>query len=355
MNLHLSRIQTDLDFNKTGRQIGDFRLRPSDNSRALGYHPIPAACLKNGDGPTMLITGGTHGDEFEGPAAILRLIHSLDVDRLNGRLILLPALNAPAVRASSRCSVLDGGNLNRSFPGNANGTATEQIAHLVESVILPVCDAAIDIHSGGHASEFVPLTMFVPDSGQGESKNQPLADAFAAPWSWQMGSGNDDRSVNGAAHRADVAMFATELGGGGNVNGQYVQLAVDGILRCLQHLGMWDNAPPPPQQMIQRFDVPSTDYTVYANRDGLFLPAVELGQRIKRNDRVGYCYSIFETERTPVDILANNDGVVVSLTRKAQLERGDFIAQLGRIQDQEQLRAIELASKVTAQPVEAHV
>lgn len=329
MDFSSSKILTDLDFEQDGRHIGDLRLRPSDNTRSLGYHPLPVACFKNGRGPTLLVTGGTHGDEFEGPAAIMRLIHSLDVKQLSGRLILIPALNAPALRASSRCSPLDDVNLNRCFPGNADGTASQKIAHLIEKVILPHCDAAIDIHSGGRASEFVPLTMYMPDGAGPGQKNHRIAAAFGAPWCWIMGASNDSGSVNGAAARAGVPMIATELGGGGNVNGAHVQLAHDGILRTMQSLGICKQAPELTDDSTQYFTIPSMQYGVFATREGLFVPATTLGQTVAKGDTVGTIYSVFEPERAPLTVCTQVDGIVVSCTHYGQVERGDFLFQLG--------------------------
>ncbi len=159
MDWSLTRISTDLDFERDGRQIGDLRLPFSNNDQPLGYHSIPVAVLKNGAGPSLLLLGGTHGDEFEGPAAIMKTVHGLDPSKLRGRVIALPALNAPALAASSRCSPIDGGNLNRAFPGDRDGGPTAMIAQMVEQVLLPRCDAVIDIHSGGKASVFAPCAL----------------------------------------------------------------------------------------------------------------------------------------------------------------------------------------------------
>ena len=87
-----SRIATDLEFCRRGVQIGDLRLKHSDNRHALGYIPIPVGVISGGEGPTVLLTGGVHGDEFEGPVALMKLLHQLDPDQVSGRLIVLPAL-----------------------------------------------------------------------------------------------------------------------------------------------------------------------------------------------------------------------------------------------------------------------
>ena len=94
-----TNISTTIDFNAEGRQIGDLRLPWSGNEQPLGYYPVPVAVIKNGTGPTLLLAGGTHGDEYEGPAALMQLLHSFNPDQLQGRLLIFPALNTPAVTA----------------------------------------------------------------------------------------------------------------------------------------------------------------------------------------------------------------------------------------------------------------
>ena len=114
-----SRLTMTVDLDAPGRQVGDLMLRWSDNSNPLGYHPIPVISLKGGSGPTVLITGGNHGDEFEGPAAMMRLASALDPGDLNGSGDSAARLECARLSASSRVSPLDGANLNRAFPGDA--------------------------------------------------------------------------------------------------------------------------------------------------------------------------------------------------------------------------------------------
>jgi predicted deacylase len=93
--------------------------------------PLYVACAAQ-PGPTIVAIGGTHGDEYEGPVGLKNLIRELDPRRLvRGRLIVIPVLNVPAFRAGRRESPLDGGNMNRAFPGNPHGTITSRIARWV--------------------------------------------------------------------------------------------------------------------------------------------------------------------------------------------------------------------------------
>lgn len=332
MDWSQTRVVNTLDFAADGRHVGDLRLRHSDNANPLGYYPIPAAVLKNGAGPTLLLTGGVHGDEYEGPAALCRLIHALDVDNLRGRLIVLPALNAPAVRAASRCSPLDGRNLNRAFPGDPDGGPTAMIAHLLERVILPHCDAAVDLHAGGKASVFAPLAMFNPSPGELGGSNQRLAEAFGCPLLWLMGATSDDRSLNAAAQRQGVAMFAVELGGGGRADPALVTLAEQGVCRVMAELDMWRRPAALPAAPAPRY-VEVRDQTggVFAPVGGLFVAAVEPGRQIEAGRPAGVIYSLDEPERPPRTVAFGAAGVVVSLSHRGLVRRGDFLAQVAAL------------------------
>src|SRR5262249_26826412 len=144
-------------------QTGTLRLPHSHNRSAYGHIPIPLMVAKRGDGPTVLLGGANHGDEYEGPLVLMQLMRELKLDRLNGRLIIVPALNVPAYHAGTRLSPIDDVNLNRVFPGDRNGSVTMMLAHYIETVLMPLCDYAIDFHSGGSSLDYLP-TLFVFES-----------------------------------------------------------------------------------------------------------------------------------------------------------------------------------------------
>ena len=301
----------------------------SGNEQPLGYHPVPVAVLKNGKGPTLLLAGGTHGDEYEGPAALMQLLHSFNPDHLQGRMIVFPALNAPALAARARCSPLDDGNLNRAFPGVRNGGPTSMIAQFIEDVVLPECDAAIDFHSGGNAYVFAPLAMVYLGAKTADKKSLALAEAFNAPYTWS-GEFAELSTFNAAAIRKDIPMIATELGGGGNVNPKMVQLAADGLLRVMHYLDMLDDLVeiPAPGNTTMDVDV-NMNGKVYSNKEGLFVPAVIPEQAVKSGDAAGIIYSVIEPERGPSTFCFVEDGIVLSVVNRGMVTRGELLVMVG--------------------------
>jgi len=317
------RVTTDLE--TPGRHFGDAMLRWSDNSVPLGYHPIPVISVKGSAGPTLLVTAGTHGDEFEGPAALMRLVHTLDPAALTGQIIAIPAFNAPALAASSRTSPLDGANLNRAFPGAPHGGPTAMLAHWLETAILPRCDAAVDLHSGGKASFFAPSTLPTKTADQSlAAANMELARVFGLPTVWRLGAHNDARSVNAAAERARVPMIATELGGGGGVDPTITDAAEAGLRNVSRHLGLLSRAEhsPPPERIVEIAD---PLHSLYAPAAGLYDRRLAAGQTVRAGAAAGAFHYITEPCRPPTALTVPADGFVLAHTNRGLVQRGDLL------------------------------
>ena len=131
----------------------------------------------------MLLTGANHGDEYEGPLALVKLRRALQPADIRGRVIIIPALNLPAFRAGARTSPMDGGNMNRAFPGNPKGTITEMVAHFVTTRLIGRADIVVDIHAGGRSLSFLPTAIIhnLPDTDHMDRTLAALH-AFGAPY-----------------------------------------------------------------------------------------------------------------------------------------------------------------------------
>src|SRR4026207_875078 len=145
----MSRLSADIDLMAEGKAPGFVRVPHSVHRSAYGWIPIPIARIKNGDGPNVLMQAGNHGDEWEGQIGLGNLIRALRPEDIKGRLVILPSANFPAAMAGPRTAPIGDRHLHRSFPGNPEGTITEQIAHFIEHVLLPTFDYSFDFHSGG--------------------------------------------------------------------------------------------------------------------------------------------------------------------------------------------------------------
>lgn len=328
-----SAVTPTINLNADGRHVGDLRVKWSDNAVPLGYHPVPIISLKRGAGPVVLMFGGTHGDEFEGPAALMRLVGTLDVGDITGQIIIVPALNTPALQDASRVSPIDGVNLNRAFPGNPQGAFTEQIAYYVETELLPIADAAIDLHSGGKASVFAPCSLPTRTADADlADRNLALARVFGLPLIWVLGGLNDQRSLNSAAARTGIPMIAAELGGGGGVDPAVTDATEAGLYRLLRHLGILRGEPP--QCAVPRMvTLVSVDHSLYAQSEGIFDRHVSAGRSVKAGQLAGRMHHVAEPRRTSEDLLFPVDGFVLAHTNRGYVRRGDMLLLIAQDTD----------------------
>ncbi len=324
--LKTSLLSCGLDLDSPGKRIGCIDLHHSDEAHAFGVIPLPLAVIKGGQGPTLLLMAGNHGDEYEGQVILRRLIEDLVAEEIQGRLLILPALNTPAMLADRRTSPLDGGNMNRSFPGSEENGPTAAIAHFVTERLLPLADAAIDFHSGGKASVYPPLA-YLCDCADAEvhGKSLALAEAFGAPFTLTMCGTDAESGFDPVAHARGVACISTELSGGGGVDHWATGIGRDGLARIMGHLGMLpekpERAPPPTRYLEGRQAIA----TVSAPISGLFEPLVAPGDSVRRGDEAGWLYPLEELGRPAMALRFEADGVVIARRCSARAVPGSYL------------------------------
>lgn len=327
-----SRIASEVDFEKEGKQHGFLRLPFSTHASAYGWIPIPITCVKNGDGPTVLLTSGNHGDEYEGQVALMKLTRRLVPADVKGRIVILSAANFPAALAGRRVSPIDDGNLNRSFPGNPDGSVTQMIAHYIEQVLIPKADLAVDVHSGGSSLMYIPSALVRrSDDPKEMARLLELMTAFGAPISFIFAiPQGEDRTLSAAAQRARVLHFATEIGGGGTVQPEALRIAEEGLARVLMTAGALrrplTEAAAPPTRVL---NVAGPDYFVYAPDSGLFEPFVELGAEVAAGASAGAIHFPDTPWREPTLARFLRAGLVICKRIPGRTERGDCLFHLG--------------------------
>jgi predicted deacylase len=327
-----TRITATIDFERQGRQTGFLRLPHSVHESAYGFIPIPVVCLKGGSGPTILLNAGNHGDEYEGQVALMKLIRTLDAGRVQGRIIFLPTSNYPAAMAGRRTSPIDAGNLNRSFPGDPDGTPTRQIAYYIEHVILPLCDYAVDLHSGGSSLMYVPsaLGTLRSDDAERNARTVAILQAFGAPISYLSRTPQGaDQTLGAGAARQGVLAIGTEAGGSGTVTPAALKVAEDGVRRVLGHLGIVPDLEAPPSTGTRLMQVGGPDYFVHTTESGVFEPLVELGDTVVAGQPAAAIHFSHTPWREPEIVRFEHDGVVLCKRIPGRTERGDCLFHLG--------------------------
>jgi len=319
-------ISWDIDFESPGVRHDRLKLLHSNDVHAYSEIPIPVSVLKNGDGPTVLLTAGNHGNEYEGQIILRNLLAGINLQKLNGRLIVLPAFNAPAVRADQRVSPLDGGNLNRAFPGAPDQGPTKAIAGVITKYLLPMVDYAIDFHSGDRSSRY-QLSGFLCscDNPALHARNVEFASVFAAPFTYVVDGTGWKVGFDPHAHDQGVPLISTELGGGAGVTVVSVETGRRGLRRVLDWLGVYPGDSP-------QESVPETrwlkfwgfDPNIPTPTDGLFEPLVSFGDTVKAGQPAARVHipwkpGTFETVVFP------HDGIVSIMRLRAAVRAGDYL------------------------------
>lgn len=336
-----SRIICPVDFEKDGKQIDYLRLPHSSDTSAYGWLGIPICVIKNGTGPTVYLGGGNHGDEYEGQITLVRLIRELDPSQIQGRLIICPCLNTPAAMNHSRTSPIDKANLNRSFPGEPwapDHRPTGAIAYFIANVILPMCDATLDMHSGGKTLDYVPsaLTWRGADEAHFQKKLAALK-AFGAPIGYIVsgassttGGGEKPRTLNALANSMGAVSLGTELGGAGTLTPTTLRVARRGLHNFLTHLGVIENHPYADLSHEPRLvTVGGPEYYVHAPAKGAFEPAFEIGDDVEAGQLAGWIHQIDEPDQPAREVRFGMSGVAFCKRPITAVERGDCLAHLG--------------------------
>jgi uncharacterized protein len=266
-----------------------------------------------GDGPRLGVMAGIHGDEPLGVETVRRFVEELDIESFRGELALLPVANPYALQSLTRNTPLDMNNLNRVFPGSADGMLTEQLAHSICEHWLPRFDYLIDMHSGGNLATVD--YVYLHDDGA-------LSRAFGCELLFRGPS--FPGSFGDYARDQGVATVVSELGGGQQRNEHYIQKGLRGIRNVMKQLGMLDGEPELPERQV----VVDEMTVARPHHGGLMLSeldATHLGEKVARGTVVARIVSPYTFEELEV-VTAPFDPTILVLVREqvTKVDPGDY-------------------------------
>jgi predicted deacylase len=324
-----------LDFETRGRRDYYVGL---EHPTLWGVYRIPVTVLVGPNaqpGRGVVAIGSTHGDEYEGPAAIKHLLHELREEDVLGRVILVPVLNAVAFQAGRRDTPDDGVNLNRAFPGRADGTITQRIADLVTRFIFPQVHVVLDLHAGGEVARFVPLASMheISDPRQRKAMEE-TARGFGTRFVLIYQNATPGL-LTSTAEKLGKITLGGEFGFGRSLQAEGVSMAKQGVLSAaVRHEQLKGPAPqnrhaPLGDQIL--VDSSSPESSLLAPVDGHFEPCVSTGQPVKKGQRIAFLHDFGRIDETPVVIAAPYDGYVISMAWNARVAGGQTIAVVAKV------------------------
>ena len=330
LTLPANPIGSTVDFAHDGVQHGFLKLPYSRDDSAWGAVMIPITVVKNGTGPTALLTGGNHGDEYEGPVALSKLAQRLQTSQVQGRVIIVPFMNTPAFHAGRRTSPIDKGNLNRSFPGRPDGTVTEKIADYFRRTLLPLADVVLDIHSGGRTLDFLPFAAchVLPDKAQ-QARCEAGMQAFGAPYSMRMLELDAQAMYDTAAEDQGKVFVTTELGGGGSSTARSVAVAERGVRNLLIHAGILEGEVEVSESIM--LDMPDGDCFMASEHDGLLEMCRDLGEMVAKDEVIARIHDIKRSGAAPVEYRARRSGLLAARHFPGLVQCGDTLAVVAEV------------------------
>lgn len=268
------------------------------------------------DGPTLLLMAGMHGDEINGVEIMRRIITKKLYEVKAGRVILMPVFNVFGFINFSR-EVPDGKDVNRSFPGNKNGSLASQFAYFMMDEVIPHIDYGIDFHTGGKQINNYPQVRAMLD----DPKNNDLAQAFAAPFI--INSPFRDKSLRKEAGKLGKSILVYEAGESLKLRKPAIDEGLAGMKRVMKFLEMSDEAPAPKKEPVI---IQKSTWT-RASRAGLHYAQARNGSLVQKGEVKGVIsdpYGEYEKK-----IKATQDCYILSVNNNPVVNRGDALFHTG--------------------------
>ncbi len=321
--------------------VGNATAHPGQ--KATGLLQVPAGIdaatnipviLVNGakSGPTLALVAGTHGTEYASTIALEKLAQAADPSALTGAIIIVPLVNlASFAQKVPHLNPIDGKNMNRFFPGKADGTQTERASWALAKQVVEKCDYLIDFH-GGDLDENLRRYSYWAQTGKDKldltSRGMVLAfgldhiilQNFRAP----VPAGG---AVTLTRFATDIGKpaIAVEAGHSGTTNGEDVDVLVEGVRNVLRHLKMLPGAVVPVEHPLWI----GRSTTISSQYDGIFYPLLGPEAYVKQGMTVGYLTDYFGNKIW--DVTSPVSGVIIYIGALPSMKKGDNVAVIGEL------------------------
>lgn len=285
-------------------------------------------------GPTLLVLAGIHGSEYGPILAVQRLASELEAEQLQGAVILVHVANMPAFQGRTvYISPVDGKNLNRLFPGDANGSLSQRIAFTITKRLYPLADAVLDMHSGDANEDLRPYwTGYYSNAGSAETITQSRAMAFAfglqhvVEFQWALTDPAKAIWAGSAAVAMNIPSIDVEAGGSGRIDESAIAALQSGVRRIMTHLGI-DNTnhpPAPPVWLIRERQ------SITSPQDGSWTPLLTAGEPVEQGQLIGYLTDWYG--RRQYEARAPMDGLLMICLSTPPVHQGETLAVVGRVE-----------------------
>jgi predicted deacylase len=267
-------------------------------------------------GPRLWLSAAIHGDEINGVDIIRQVLGIIKPKKLKGTLLAVPVVNVFGFIEQSRY-LPDRRDLNRCFPGSAQGSLASRLAHLFMTEIVNHSTHGIDLHTAGQPRTNLPQIRANLD----DIETYRCAKAFGAPL--LLHANTRDGSLRQSASKKGIPVLLYEAGEALRFDTESIRIGVEGIFRVMATLEMYEN--PFFSSQPNSVEVRETKW-VRASISGIFHLQVKLGQAVEKRELLGFITDTFGD--TNIKVRSPQAGIVIGHTQNPLINQGDGIINL---------------------------
>lgn len=271
-------------------------------------------------GPVLGIITGVHGDEYEGPEAVRQIFDEIDPQSLKGAIICTPQANMGAFDTFSRAGWIDHLDMNRSFPGRADGFMTQRVAHALVSEIVEQSNYLLDLHSAGLAYDLEPYVGFTLVEGEVAEKGFNLAKSFGIPYIYS--SSPFPNVLRLEAYKRDIPAILVEVGGEGRCRPEGVEMMKRGIFNVLSSLDMLSRPESGQPETYTIIKAPSTGEFIHSPTSGYMRSFVKVGDRVSEGQKLAEIADVYGAKLD--EVISPYDGLVLIVRSIPSIRMGDW-------------------------------
>lgn len=288
---------------------------------------LPISIIKgNTEGPVFTMVAGVHGYEYPPIVAVQELLQEIKASALTGTLIVIPiaSTNSFFTRTPFK-NANDGVNLNGAFPGDVEGTVTEQVAYFITTEVIPKTDVFLDIHGGDASEDLLPFICYYNNEQKPEQTQlaKELSEAsgfeYIVSYPYTLKDNDPAKYVFKQAVQDGKTGVSIEAGKLGNVQQEMVDLIKTGVYNMLNKMGMYANAT---EIDIPRIQLNNQDY-IRSPEHGIFYSDFKAGDKVEDGAVVGVIKDLFG--KVTAEIKTPKSGIILYKIGTPPVSEGETI------------------------------
>ncbi|MFA9515783.1 succinylglutamate desuccinylase/aspartoacylase family protein [Halopenitus sp. H-Gu1] len=281
---------------------------------------LPVAVINGAvDGKTLYMQAVSDGDELNGLGVINRVVPRIDPSKLSGAILIVGIVNHYAFQIAEHRNPIDDTKMNRAYPGDPEGTATERIAHATYEAATRA-DLVLDLHQGSTSRMIDEVRVRCGPRHRIHGDCLRLAKVFGC--GYVLDQKGPDGQLARIAPNEGIPTIDPELGGCVGWNEESINRGVEGVFNVLGHYGLLDQETTVDEQTRAR------GFEQYGSpAGGLIRFKCELGSRVTAGDPLFEVTDVFGGSKT--EVTADSDGIFWRSRRLPQVAAGEYVCSVG--------------------------